>query len=791
MNPKTLFDRLLRAEHEDDVEQILAEAGYGLDDLSVWRPLGDLENNFSVVGNQQSEPTGAMVEKLINSVDAVLMAECFRRDLDPEGDEAPQGMTEAVADFFNVLDGRLENLQPTQQTDLAERVHLVAVGDKPSGSKTPCYLIVDRGEGQTPEQFPETLCSLKKSNKLRIPFVQGKFNSGGTGVLQFCGTKNMQLLASRRNPDAPVKPGDTSGDDWGFTLVRRLPPAAGRRSSMYVYLAPEGAGPDQPGGVLRFAADGIDVLPEQQKKGPSKPYAAALSHGTCVKLYNFRWRAKSMATTEARRELEKYLHSPCLPFRLHETRAYNANYFSTTVTGVWVGVETDAGKNDDKSNVEPGFPAGGELDLPSMGRIPYRLVVFSDRLTKKPPHGVFFTINGQVHGELPADFIAARLKFDYLKNTLLVSVNCTEMESQVREDFFMASRDRVRRNDVYQELYGALRDEFRDHPGLRELNARRRQKDIESTVADDKTTEHVFNDLLKSDPALKGLFSVGQQLVTTTGPGPLKNFEGKRFPTYFRIENEPGKGLVKPVPVNRTARVQFETDAVNDYFDRADCHGRLATEPSGLIQRQRLWNGQFNAHFAVPHDAEPGQTVRVKVHVADENTDTSGKPFVCEFDMKVGEERDDPTPPSPNNGRSRTNRPSNNGTGTSSSPVLQMPEVREEALDEKPYSALRITHDDEGGFDFFINTKNTFLLTEIKRAKEPERPLLKYWFKYGLTLCALGMLQEDRRRRTAANGDQDVPEDDGDDLQKVMSSADGLSRVIIPVIRALHRGTPD
>ena len=67
---------------------------------------------------------------------------------------------------------------------------MIATGQK----SKPCYSILDTGEGQTPEKMPETLLSLGKSNKLRIPFVQGKFNMGGTGVLQFCGEKNIQLI---------------------------------------------------------------------------------------------------------------------------------------------------------------------------------------------------------------------------------------------------------------------------------------------------------------------------------------------------------------------------------------------------------------------------------------------------------------------------------------------------------------------------------------------------------------------------------------------------------------------
>jgi hypothetical protein len=65
-------------------------------------------------------------------------------------------------------------------------------------------------------------------------------------------------------------------------------------------------------------------------------------------------------------------------------------------------------------------------------------------------------------------------------------------------------------------------------------------------------------------------------------------------------------------------------------------------------------------------------------------------------------------------------------------------------------------------------------------------------FKYGLALCALGMLQEAKRISQAkdnADGAQnDGSSADGDDLKAVSSYCNGIARVIVPVIRALYRG---
>lgn len=248
MDWQRLFYDLLHAEDERAVTEIL-QAARLLDD-GHWRPLGGMENNFAIVGNQQTDPTAAVVEKIINGIDHVLMLEAFKNGIDPEGPDAPHSMSEAVERFFKIRDGRLENITPTERTRLAERIQLIAAGSR----KDPCYLVVDQGEGQTPTSFPDTFLSLTKANKMRIPFVQGRFNAGGTGVLQFCGSENYQLIASRRSPDAPRRRDDDSEDLWGFTLVRRLLPPVGQA-------IPEGHRPAMLDARLSGSGDAPVALP--------------------------------------------------------------------------------------------------------------------------------------------------------------------------------------------------------------------------------------------------------------------------------------------------------------------------------------------------------------------------------------------------------------------------------------------------------------------------------------------------------------------------------------------------
>ena len=91
---------LMHADSEDVVIALLRDAGYW-DRPEVWRHYGDMENNWGTIGNQQSRPEAALVEKLVNSVDAHLIQACRLAGIDPEGRHAPSTIREAVAQFFS------------------------------------------------------------------------------------------------------------------------------------------------------------------------------------------------------------------------------------------------------------------------------------------------------------------------------------------------------------------------------------------------------------------------------------------------------------------------------------------------------------------------------------------------------------------------------------------------------------------------------------------------------------------------------------------------------------------
>ena len=533
--------RLLHADSESEVIQILREKGFWEKELA-WRYYGDEESNFSTIGNQQSRPEAALVEKVVNSVDAVLMNACWLSGLPPQNIAAPHSIHEAVALYFGGDSSKQETLGhigywPTQKrTHVSRLITIAATGERAS----PSFTIADAGEGQTPRKMPETLLDLSHKNKIDVHFVQGKFNMGGTGVLQFCGRHNLQLVITRRNPSIMESgSSDPSDGNWGFTVIRREDPTSRRRISVYAYLAPEGsAQKPHMGEVLSFATDTLPIFPNRRD-----PYGRQAEWGTAMKLYEYRatgFRSNMMMRDGLLSRLDVLLPEIALPIRLHECRdfgGYAERSFETTLSGLSVRLEDNRARN-----LEEGFPTTSSLV--ALGeRMTARVYAFRKNRaqTYRKSEGIIFAVNGQTHGNLPLSFFSRKtVGMGRLDDSILVMVDCTQLSGRAREDLFMNSRDRLRHGELRDEIERELEILIRDHPGLRALRERRRNEEIQERVGRAQPLEDAIRSILKSSPSLSSLFLTGTRLAN-----PFKSrqvaaeervYRGKLHPTYYKFQ---------------------------------------------------------------------------------------------------------------------------------------------------------------------------------------------------------------------------------------------------------------
>ena len=827
---KELCLDILAADTEADVIALLNAAGLW-SSPSAWRLYGDRENNFSTIGNQQSRPDAALVEKLVNSEDARLMSECMRRGIDPESPNAPQNMRAAVARFFDEKDittfptaGRIALWSDEKRRTVAHGITLSATGASPRQGR-PCFTIADCGEGQTPDRMPDTLLSLDKSNKLRIPFVQGKFNMGGTGVLKFCGRNNLELVLSKRDPKILPQNASASDSLWGFTVVRRQDPPEGSRSSVYTYLAPFGADQTpEKGGVLRFEAEALAILPEKKQA-----YTRAAQWGTLIKLYEFGGSTSSFSNTNILMKdgllsrMDLLLAEPALPIRLHECRTTYTGHsgsFDTSLTGLVVRLE-DA----KQENLEPDFPVSCPLSVDGEKMMATIYAFKKGRAeTYRKDEGIIFTMNGQVHGNLTKAFFTRQKagRLDYIANSLLVIVDCSDISARAREDLFMNSRDRLSQNPTRQAIESQLEVMLKENAGLAALKSRRRAEEIQSKLAEEKPLEDIIQSLLKQSPTLASLFLTGARAAnpfkTIEVSQREREFEGKHHPTYFKFKGKDyGKVLNRECSLGQRCRITFETDTVNDYFSRQVNPGTFTLSLVSGQNRSLVsdyvgpfpQNGIAVLSLELPQNAQVGDSLEFEATVSDP---TLLQDFTNRFSLSVKAE----VQPNGNPGTRRKPPANDPGderempSGIALPNIIPIEEANWSSVEPAfhKHSALRVrttdvqdstANDNEDGrhdvFDFIINMDNVFLKSELKNSKEAIELLQKRW-QYALVLVGLALLHDDKQKSKsgAAKGkdgewqdtDSDKDECSSEQIdQRIEALTIALAPVLLPMIECL------
>jgi hypothetical protein len=618
--------------------------------------------------------------------------------------------------------------------------------------------------------MPDTFLSLSKSNKLRIPFVQGKFNMGGTGVFQFSGHNNLQLIISKRDPAVAKFESDESKDYWGFTVVRREDPSERRRSSAYTYLMVDGK-------IPVFHAKALPLLP-----GPyPEPYREPMEFGAFIKLYEYQMTGglKTNILFDLYNRICLLLPKIALPVRFFERRVgYTGHTLETTMSGLFVRLFEDT-----RTNLEEGFPNSSTISV-SREKMICQIFAFKKGQSEKyrKDEGIIFTINGQTHGHLPLSFFSRKsVGMAYLSDSILVTIDCANFSGRTREDLFMNSRDRLRGGDLKDQIERKLEELLSNHPGLKALREKRRREEIQNKLEDSRPLKEVLEDILKKSPALSSLLIPGLKIKTPFDlrtVGEQEKFVGKEYPTYFKVRLEEAKKC----PINTKFRIQYETDAANDYFERSTMPGEFqlcVQEEETTDYILNLWNGLATLTVSLPEGTRVGDTLDYESIVSDP---TQFRPFKDQFYVKVleefkrkpGESGERKKPPSENKGNDRE-IPS----------TLALPQVVEIYHDQwsrfsfNENSALLVKDTGEGGYDFYVNMDNICLLSEIKAKNETDAKLLKERYKYALVLIGLALLNE------RSNGTEQRQEQEGDIFKQVSETTAKLSPILLPMISYL------
>jgi hypothetical protein len=809
---KQLFERLLKADSEAAVIDILRDSGYW-DDPSAWRFYGDKPRNWATVGGQQSGPDQALVEKLTNAIDTKLIAAArIRNQL--EGPSAPKLLFKARDLFFG------EQMKDVET--LSKSITVAATGRR----QRPSITIVDDGEGVTPAGMPKTILSLHEGNKDTIPFVQGKFNMGGSGVLEFCGIEhNVELVLSRRNPQLLAPDATAEDRKWNFTVIRREDPGGDSpRSSRFTYLAPGPVAADGKRSLLTFDAPTLPIFPEK-----NQAYAREAPWGTLFKLYEYGTRAVTNMMLEdgLMMKIRLLLPEPALPIRFHECRDYAgdpARSFDTPMAGLIYTLEEDR-KNPKRRNVE----WFDKFDLDVDGeKFTVRIYLLRKQAKdeKKNPaenyrkdEGVIFTYNGQAQKVYTKDFFRRkRVKQDYLWNSLLVFVDCTTMGVRPHEKLFMANRESLRDVPLKRRLERTLEDKLRNHKELEEIAHARRKGELSESPEVSETFEKFVEDMVKKHPILEQILGPGFRIPNPVKPHLVEaaenSFQGKRFPTKFHCRgSQPGKEMVRDAHLKSQVRVAFETDAENDYFRRDEEPGefQLFQLVDGELKPARNWgtpnlfNGSANLTISsLPDGVKIGDTLAYEAQTTDPSRI---EPFRNRFTLTVRAERSsrEPVPPPPT--KPHEEPTGKEGKDKPDDTRLNVPkpvEIREPAWPNQDppfdrFTAMRIKRppgapEDAHVYDYSINMDNVFLRHAINA--QPKRAMQhRDRFKFGMTCIALSLIRHDleRKRRDGEaneNGDDEESKPGQQDIHDAVADVtSALAPFLLPLVDSLSKIT--
>ena len=282
---------------------------------------------------------------------------------------------------------------------------------------------------------------------------------------------------------------------------------------------------------------------------------------------------------------------------------------------------------------------------------------------------VIFTINGQVHGSLDKKLIRY-CGLNYLRDDLLIHINCTKVEQNFGQDLFMANRSNVKNTVRFEKFEKKIISVIKNNDNLRSLHNKRK---IELTSGHNQSEKNIIDEALSNNPKTKDLLNLlknkghlnflGSQKNKKQAVSRIKNSVKKptvkkktrRFPSIFKINLKEKNGKrVKGIPLGSKGYINFETDVDSNYFYRPHDAGKLALDILGYGKESKRHGGKkfpteikdsFNVSKSSPNNQsikimfEPRKTLSVgdEIKVSAKLSNPSGDMEVI-FYIRIDEE---------------------------------------------------------------------------------------------------------------------------------------------------------
>lgn len=552
---KEILLKLLNSQTSEEVEKVITTDPFF--EGCKWIFYGDRFNNVSTVEGQMRDADNALMEKIINSIDAILMRRCYEEGIDPrDKTKAPKSVAEAVERFF----GGKEKLREKRAEFAKEWLRVTAEGKK----DVPTITIIDKGEGQQPNDIKGTILSLHKDIKARIPFVYGTYNQGGSSSLGYAAQKPgsydfnyPQLVLCRRAAKIQDKTRSKNSDHYGFTIVRRR---FDYEASMFTY---EYFVESKTEDIFSFPVD-----------DPITVDGYAFTEGCLIKLYDYELPQRGNIVFRGLNEfVEKKLSDAPLPIYLKELRDYKGGT-EYTIFGLREKILRRS------SILRTGYPQKLPIDLGEIGKREIE-VFFLNHKTQlgekedissylEQPEKIFFIKEGLVlHTENTA-WLRNDCGLIDLSPYLFAFIDISNIDPPVAK-MLHSGREKFKNNPTTRQVLERLTI-FLKNEEFQELDREyaRLSFGSEASIKDEAFRKQIMKDI-ETQPELRDLFELGQDipLKEKEGEEPVTPYEGTYLPEKFELLGSDPREAEE----GSYCRISFDTGADEKLFERREDRG--------------------------------------------------------------------------------------------------------------------------------------------------------------------------------------------------------------------------
>jgi hypothetical protein len=461
---------------------------------------------------------------------------CLSAGIDPSSDKAPQSQTEAIKMFFGDKVACFSLTEPEIRTLAKNTVRITAQGE----TERPTLTVIDFGEGQEPQNFPDTFLSIGHSNKTKIKFAHGVYNQGGSATLKFC-SGGYQLIVSRRCPNIPK----AKSEAWGFTLVRERY-EQGSKAEQYEYCLVK----EKEGYVIpSIPFESLQILPDGQ----------FLDYGSVVRLYSYYLKNANQFITgqlekQLAREINKKYFSMPLPIELDEMRSSLSGWAKknekTRIFGQWKLLKKQLAEKD---FIRKKLLLKGELGV--FGLRDIEVVILNDesergKTYKNQQEKVFLTVNGQAQHTETVNFLKTDCLLPDLAPFMIVHVDLSNANYQANK-VFQTARSGVIAIPEYDVFRQKLIKAIKDDEIIIGLDQDYRERKLKNAQPEDKDLSKFIEKLVKGNSAFLPYFQIGMDISSEKPIGDSQDYTGEYIPTSIEVLGEDNK----LIPINRYAWV--------------------------------------------------------------------------------------------------------------------------------------------------------------------------------------------------------------------------------------------